>query len=123
MSENQLTLLQEARTLVTDLLSNKLSKSIRFHTLQHTQEVVAACEKLAEYHQLPDDDRFAVVLAAWFHDTGYTSGIAKDHETRSIEIATEFLTSHDASEELKNKVIGCINATRIPQSPTLLLNV
>ncbi len=118
MSENQITLLQEARTLVTDLLSNKLSKSIRFHTLQHTQEVVAACEKLAEYHQLPDDDRFAVFLAAWFHDTGYTSGIAKDHETHSVEIATEFLTAHAASEELKNKVIGCINATRIPQSPT-----
>jgi predicted metal-dependent HD superfamily phosphohydrolase len=118
MSENQLALLQEARTLVTDLLSNKLNKSIRFHTLQHTEEVVAACEKLTEYHQLPDDDRFAVVLAAWFHDTGYTSGIAKDHETRSVELATEFLTGHAASEELKNKVIGCINATRIPQSPT-----
>ncbi len=118
MSENQLALLLEARTLVTDLLSNKLNKSIRFHTLQHTEEVVAACEKLVEYHQLPDDDRFAVVLAAWFHDTGYTSGIAKDHETRSVELATEFLTGHAASEELKNKVIGCINATRIPQSPT-----
>ncbi len=117
MSENQLALLQEARTLVTDLLSNKLSKSIRFHTLQHTEEVVAACEKLAEYHQLSDNDRFAVVLAAWFHDTGYTNGIANDHESRSIELATEFLSGHAASEELKNKVIGCINATRIPQSP------
>jgi predicted metal-dependent HD superfamily phosphohydrolase len=79
--------------------------------------VVAACEKLAEYHQLSDDDRSAVVLAAWFHDTGYTSGEAKDHESRSVELATEFLTIHAASEEFRNKVIGCINATRIPQSP------
>ena len=117
MSENQLNLLQEARTLVTGLLTNKLSKSIRFHSLQHTQEVVAACEKLAEYHQLSDDDRCAVVVAAWFHDTGYTSGEAKDHESRSVELATEFLNTHAASEEFRNNVIGCINATRIPQSP------
>ena len=118
MTENQLSLLQDARAHVTDLLSNKLSKSIRFHTLQHTQEVVAASEKLADYHQLADDDRFALVLAAWFHDTGYTAGEAKDHETVSVQIATEFLTAHSASEDLKNKVTGCINATRIPQSPT-----
>ena len=118
MTENQLSLLQDAQAHVTDLLSNKLSKSIRFHTLQHTQEVVAACEKLADYHQLADDDRFALVLAAWFHDTGYTAGEAKDHETVSVQIATEFLTAHSASEDLKNKVTGCINATRIPQSPT-----
>ena len=118
MTENQLLLLQEAEAQVTDLLLNKLSKSIRFHTLQHTKDVVAACEKLAEYQQLPEEDRFALTLAAWFHDTGYTSGVAKDHERVSIAIATDFLTAHPASEELKNKVIGCINATRIPQSPT-----
>ncbi len=60
MTETQLLLINEAKTHVTDLLTNKLSKGIRFHTLLHTQEVVAACEKLAEFHQLPDDDRFAL---------------------------------------------------------------
>ncbi|MBL0131054.1 MAG: hypothetical protein IPP43_07920 [Chitinophagaceae bacterium] len=117
MTENQLLVLKDAQAQVTDLLENKLSKSIKFHTLLHTQDVVDACEKLAEYHQLPDDDRFALVLAAWFHDTGYTSGEAKDHETRSVQLATEFLTAHNSPEELINKVIGCINATRIRQTP------
>ena len=118
MTETQLLLIKAAQAHVTDLLSNKLSKSIRFHTLQHTQEVVAACEKLAEYQQLPDDDRFALILAAWFHDTGYTGGEAKDHETVSIQLATDFLNAHSASEELKNSVTGCINATRLPHNPT-----
>lgn len=117
MSENQLLFLQEAQALVTNLLSSKLSKSIRFHTLQHTQEVVAACEKLAEYEQVADNDRFALLLAAWFHDTGYTGGEARDHESVSIQLVTEFLTTHPISEELKNKVIGCINATRLPHNP------
>lgn len=117
MTENQLLLINEAQVLVTDLLTGKLSKSIRFHTLRHTQEVVAACEKLADSMQLPDEDRFALTIAAWFHDTGYTSGNAKDHETVSIQLATEFLIAHAASDDLKNKVINCINATRIPQNP------
>ena len=117
MEESQLFILQEAKATVTELLSNKLSKSISFHTLLHTQEVVAACERIAESIQLPDSDRFALIIAAWFHDTGYTSGIAKDHETASIQLATGFLIAHAASDDLKNKVISCINATRIPQSP------
>ncbi len=117
MTENQLLLINEAQVLVTDLLTSKLSKSIRFHTLQHTQEVVAGCEKLAALMQLPDEDRFALTIAGWFHDTGYTGGHAKDHETMSIQLASEFLKAHDASDDLRNKVISCINATRIPQSP------
>jgi predicted metal-dependent HD superfamily phosphohydrolase len=118
MSESQLLLLQDAQAFVTDLLSNKLSKSIKFHTLQHTQEVVTACQLLADNHQLSDEDRIPLMLAAWFHDTGYTSGEARNHEMVSVQLVTDFLNTHSASEEFKNKVIGCINATRIPQSPT-----
>lgn len=103
--------------LVTGLLSDKLSKSIRFHTLQHTREVVAACEKMADHYQLAAEERQALLLAAWFHDTGYTSGKAQGHEDRSVELAKEFLRSHNAGEELEKKVTGCINATRLPQSP------
>lgn len=117
MADTQSSLLQDAQVLVTDLLTNKLSKSIRFHTLTHTQEVVAACDKLATIYHISGDDRLALLLAAWFHDTGYTSGDAKDHESVSIGLATEFLASRNAGEDLKAKVTGCINATRMPQSP------
>lgn len=117
MTEDQLLLLQEAQAQVTDLLTTKLSKSIKFHTLQHTQEVVNACELLSADQALPDDDHFALLISAWFHDTGYISGQAKDHETMSIQLATDFLTAHSISDEIKNKVTSCINATRMPQNP------
>lgn len=117
MSENQLLLLQDAQKTVSDLLLNKLSKSITFHTLIHTQEVVAACEKLADYQQTSEEDRTALLVAAWFHDTGYSGGKAQDHESLSIKLATDFLNAHQASEEFVNKVVGCINATRMPQNP------
>lgn len=121
MGDNHLLILQEARAAVTDLLLNKLSKSIKFHTLQHTQEVVAACELMANHYQLAENDRFPLLLAAWFHDTGYTSGDAKGHENISIAIATEFMTARQIDAADMEKVKGCINATCMPQSPTTVI--
>ena len=121
MTENQFQILTEAQNYVSDLFLTKINKSIRFHTLQHTQEVVIACEKIADYYQLPGDDRFALSLAAWFHDTGYSSGQAKNHETVSIELATNFMKQHNVGQDIINNVISCINATRLPQNPTNII--
>jgi predicted metal-dependent HD superfamily phosphohydrolase len=118
MLDNELSLLQEAEAYVTDLLQTKLSKNIKFHTLQHTQEVVEASSKLADQFQLADEDRFPLTLAAWFHDTGYTGGQAKDHETVSIQLARDFMNSHNVPETVQVRVIGCIEATRMPQKPS-----
>jgi hypothetical protein len=57
----------------------------------------------------------------WFHDTGYSGGKAMGHENVSIELATKFLNDHKVSQQVINKVIGCINATRLPQSPHTLI--
>ena len=121
MTEEQFRVLSEAQDFVTDLLINKLDRSIHFHTLQHTQEVLAASETMADYYHLEDEDRFALMLASWFHDTGYTGGKAMGHENVSIELATKFLNEHRVSQQVINKVIGCINATRLPQTPHTLI--
>lgn len=78
-------------------------------------------KKSREFQHLPEGDRLPLYIAAWFHDTGYCAGQAKDHETMSVQLATEFLTSQGADVTLINKVTGCINATRMPQSPTNLI--
>ena len=115
--DNRTNLIQEAQTQVSALLENKLSKNIKFHTLAHTQEVVAACQIMADYYKLNEEDRFALILAAWFHDTGYSSGESAGHEDRSIENVNAFISSHAISDAVKTKVTGCINATKLPQSP------
>lgn len=121
MTELQFQILSDAQNQVSDLFLNKINKTTRFHTLQHTQEVVAACELMADYYKLSDDDHFALVLAAWFHDTGYIAGQAKDHETVSVETAVQFMQAKQMNASTMEKVIGCINATRLPQSPTQLI--
>jgi predicted metal-dependent HD superfamily phosphohydrolase len=117
MTENQSMLLPEAQSFVNDLFLNKVSKSIRFHNIQHTLDVVTACMKMAEFYQLAEEDRLILSLAAWFHDTGYSSGKADDHESVSIQLATDFLKQHAADPILIQRVTSCIEATRLPQSP------
>lgn len=121
MTEEQFRVLSAAQDFVSDLFINKVDKAIHFHTLQHTQEVLAGCERMADYYHLEDEDRFALMLAAWFHDTGYSSGKALGHENVSVEFATKFLTEHQVNQNIINKVVGCINATRLPQNPHTLI--
>lgn len=121
MTENHPLLLTQVQEFATNLFNTKVSKSVTFHTLEHTQEVVAACEQIISTVQLSVEDYEALIIAAWFHDTGYSSGQAKNHETASAQIAADFLKEHQAAETLINKVIGCINATRMPQNPTTLI--
>ncbi|HYC40949.1 MAG TPA: Pycsar system effector family protein [Chitinophagaceae bacterium] len=121
MTENDLKLLSEAQTYVSNLFRTKNTKSIRFHNLEHTQGVVIAAEEMADYYQLQDEDRVALALGAWFHDSGFTSGDAEGHENRGIQIASRFLQEQGVDQALINKVRSAIEATRLPQTPKNLL--
>ena len=121
MTEEQFRVLSAAQDFVTDLLISKLDRSIHFHTLQHTQEVLTGSETMADYYHLEDEDRYALMLAAWFHDSGYTGGKALGHENVSVELASKFLNEHKVSQQVINKVVGCITATRLPQTPHSLI--
>jgi predicted metal-dependent HD superfamily phosphohydrolase len=114
-------LLPAAREFATDIFLNKVDKSISYHNLEHTQDVVLACEEMADYYQLNSDDRIALIIAAWFHDTGFSSGDSHGHEAISIRLATNFLQEHNADQILIKKITSCIEATKMPQSPGNLI--
>ncbi len=117
MDENKKEILKAVESYVTDMLDDQLSKDIQFHTLDHTRSVVDNCRTIADAEKIGEDDRFALLLAAWFHDTGYTSGETEHHEQKSIEIARQFLSAKNVPEETLQKMTGCINATQMPQNP------
>ena len=121
MSETQEQLLATARNYVTEIFTKQVKTEFVFHNLEHTEDVVEACSYMADHFELSDDDRFTVLLAAWFHDTGYASGEAAGHEERSVSTVTNFLTQQGQEEDLIEKVASCIRATKMPQSPLTLL--
>ena len=87
-----------------------------YHNYNHTHEVVEQAEEIARGMKLSSSDTEVVMIAAWFHDTGYLHS-PKDHEERSADIASEFLHEQKYPEEKIEKVIGCIRATKVPQQP------
>lgn len=117
MSMDSQSLLQETERFVTHFFATRISPAFLFHNIDHTKDVVKAATFLTDYYQLPADDRQVVLLAAWFHDTGYSSGSARWHEKVSKEVATDFLQQHQVDTATVEKVGNCIMATQWPQCP------
>jgi HD superfamily phosphodiesterase len=115
------TALQKAAELkACSIIETKIKDIYQFHNLDHTRQVVSACEEMAGYYQLNDDDQLALAVAAWFHDTGYSLG-ETNHENAGIAIAKEFLEQQHTDAQLIDKVSSCIAATQMPQQPANLL--
>jgi predicted metal-dependent HD superfamily phosphohydrolase len=121
MSDANKDLVALAREFATIIFETKVNKTFRYHNLEHTRLVVRATEELADYYQLPKDNRDALVIAAWFHDTGFSSGQASGHEAVSAGLAAKFLDEQQADPALKERVIKCIEATKMPQTPGPLI--
>jgi len=114
-------LLQNAEQFARKIFSSRIDKSYSFHSISHTESVVKASREMADYYQLSEEDRSVLMLAAWFHDTGYSQGAATSHEDESKKIAAGFLQNQGMDPSLISRVLNCIEATRMPQSPRNLL--
>ncbi|MCW3075382.1 MAG: hypothetical protein JWP69_2451 [Flaviaesturariibacter sp.] len=117
MNDNTAQILNEAQAYVTELFHKEVDPMFVFHNLEHTQQVARAADEIAAHYQLGDEDRLVLLLAAWFHDTGFSNGQAEEHEKESILLATEFLLSQNVDADIIQRVSSCIQATRMPQSP------
>lgn len=92
-----------------------------YHDLTHTQQVVDAAGQIAAHYRLQEQDQLVVMVAAWFHDTGYLLGNFKEHEEKGAELARTFLREQQLPEAIQQQVSGCIMATKMPQNPHNLL--
>ncbi|HMS64274.1 MAG TPA: DUF5706 domain-containing protein [Ignavibacteria bacterium] len=120
MTLNNKSITKAASDYVFELLKTKLPAVYLYHNYRHTDDVVNAIKKIGKKSGLTDEEMEIVVLAGWFHDTGFTEE-CKNHEDASIEIAKKFLTENNYPPENIEKVAGCINSTRLPQHPGNIL--
>lgn len=100
-------IVQKAEDFVTKLLETELDSTFQYHNLRHTQRVVKSLRELLEYYQLNAIESEQLLLAAWFHDTGYTQGTT-DHEKRSCTIVKDFLSKegHQANEAIQKLILA-----------------
>ncbi len=109
-------LIRAAAQYVTELFAEHPAPSLYYHNLAHTQAVVNAAEEIIAAQALPEEERAAVVVAAWFHDVGYLTQ-AKEHETAGARQAQSFLEQQSAPAEFIQRVKDLIYATVCPQNP------
>ncbi len=103
-------LIEQSEDFVSNLLKDKLSNLYSYHNINHTLTVVRAVKELCKKEDVSGDDKEALLVAAWFHDTGYIEGY-ENHEKESVKIATAFLKERGQSDEFIEKVSNLILTT------------
>lgn len=109
-------IINEAEAFVIRYLNENLDSNFVYHNLAHTQRVVAKTKELTEEDDLNDIEKQLLLIAAWFHDTGFTKTI-NGHEEESVKIASSFLRDHNIDEEHINTVGKIILATKMENKP------
>lgn len=106
---------------VTGLFEKANADHTTYHTLEHTQKVVARTKEIAAHYNLTEKEMLIVYTAAWFHDTGYLYTNAAEHEEKSAAIMRSFMKDVVDDEEIITAAEACIMATKPPQNPKTLL--
>lgn len=99
-------------------LTKELPDNFYFHNLRHTHDVVSAVKILGDHEGISPLQQEILVLAAWFHDTGYTI-CYRGHEQESCRLADEFLTAYDWPHI--REVQRCIQSTHPDVQPENIL--
>lgn len=112
-----MTIVKKAENYVFTLFKDKLSPNYIYHNYNHTLRVVTYTQLLADEESVNEEDTEIVVLAAWFHDTGYAIDM-ENHEETSCSLAEDFLRKNGYPEEKIKRVCELIRCTKLDAKPT-----
>ncbi len=110
------TLLIDAEKFVLNLLNEKLDKKYVYHNISHTQRVVEKVGEICDASSVSEQEKEILLLAAWFHDTGFIKG-AHEHEEESVNIAKTWLASNNVSKDKIETILKVILATKVDKEP------
>ncbi|MGQ2982030.1 Pycsar system effector family protein [Flavobacterium sp.] len=111
-------IVQKAESHVFHLFKDKLSPDYIYHNFNHTLRVVNNAAVIAKEEGI-EDDMEIIMLAAWFHDTGYVDG-PDNHEDKGAETVLAFLNENGYPEDKAEQVAALIRATKADAEPRSL---
>lgn len=109
-------IVKESENYIRDLFLREIREDLSYHDILHTEYVASMAKVIGENSGLNQEETDIVIVAAWFHDSGFVSTSA-GHEDVSQDIAKKFLASQNMPGDFIDRVCQCIEATKIPQSP------
>ena len=111
---------EAAEKHIINLLESKMPK-LPYHNTEHIYDVLKASLSIASSEKLTDEEIRLLRLAALYHDAGFIHS-PKNHEEKAASMAKEFLPEFGLSDEQTTAISNMILATRIPQSPSTILD-
>jgi len=109
-------LIEKIEKHVIQLLSTQLESGFVYHNLAHTQRVIARVKELIELESIEGKEASLLIIAAWFHDTGYIHSI-ENHEDESIKIAEDFLGDKGLNPDDIETIKTIIRVTHVTKKP------
>ena len=110
----------EKISLFVEKLFESYPSVFSYHNLRHTKDVVSIVQDIAENSDIDEKDKELLLIAAWFHDTGYQENISI-HEEKSAEIAETYLKNINFAPDKISIVRNLILSTKMPQKPKTVL--
>lgn len=97
--------LETVGTFVRDYFFRNLDPSYLYHNFEHVEAVAGEVRKLLKDsdEEIADADRTAVILAAWFLDTGYARDATSPYEA-SAALAGEWMRERNYEAPLIDRV-------------------
>lgn len=109
-------LIRRAQKYALEYLQSSRCRYLPFHNAQHTWEVFLNVSLLGGHEALSASDLEPVLLAALFHDLG-NAICFEGHEQHSMALAKDYLSQQGYAWVQTKRVMGCIEATQMPQNP------
>lgn len=101
---------------VLHALEKNLPSYLTYHSVRHTQNVLADAIEIATYENVSSADLLKIKIAALLHDTGFMETYQNHEEASCIYTQKILSTYHIATEDILH-ICEMIMATKIPQSP------
>jgi predicted metal-dependent HD superfamily phosphohydrolase len=115
MQDKQL-ILDRAEEFVIEIFRDRISKNHKYHSIEHTLSVRDAAKTLSLHAGISPEATEVLQLSALFHDTGFSKD-QEDHEEHSKSIAKAFLENENYPADRIEKIMRCIEATKLSHKP------
>lgn len=101
-------------------MHDELNPVLYYHNVPHVLDVLSAAESIGKAENISNADMELLKVAALYHDSGFVVN-ADNHEKLGCDIAVSALPEFGFTEQEVEVICGLILATRVPQSPSGLL--
>jgi putative nucleotidyltransferase with HDIG domain len=110
-----------AKQFILAKLRDELSEQLRYHGIHHTLDVLKMATEICESEGIEGHNLLLVKTAALYHDAGFVKNKHAGHEAEGCLMVREYLPGFGYAESDIETICGMIMATKIPQSPTNIL--